>query len=73
MRFIKELSEFMKPIMYRVNFNTKTVNWACTKCESDYKKKNCVSDGKFCAINKDSINIKGRDIIDEDLRQMCIV
>jgi len=34
-----------------VEFTPHTVTWACPNCDSDFKKKECVSDGKYCAMN----------------------
>jgi hypothetical protein len=49
------------------------VTWSCTFCEDDFKVKECVSDGKYCAImHGDSKYVNGRDIIEEDLRQLCL-
>ena len=34
-----------------VDFTPRIVTWACPNCDSDFKKKECVSDGKYCAMN----------------------
>jgi len=34
-----------------VSFSPKFVTWSCTSCEKDFKQKECVSDGKYCAMN----------------------
>jgi len=45
------------------------VSYACPNCDSDFKKSNCVSNGKYCAMHHDySINIEGKEIIMENLR-----
>ena len=45
------------------------VTWSCTSCDSEFKQNECVSNGKYCAMNhQQSEYIKGKDIIMEDLR-----
>ena len=34
-----------------IEFTPKLVTWACPTCESDFKKRECVSDGRYCAMN----------------------
>jgi hypothetical protein len=51
------------------------VSWPCPACDSEFKAKECVSDGKYCASPhkyQQGITFKGREIILEDLREMCL-
>jgi hypothetical protein len=48
--FIKNVAEYIEPIVGQVNFKPKFVTWSCPHCDSTYKRKNCVSDGKYCAM-----------------------
>lgn len=34
-----------------VTFTPRFVTWACPSCDSDFKRKECVSDGLYCAMN----------------------
>jgi predicted RNA-binding Zn-ribbon protein involved in translation (DUF1610 family) len=35
----------------KVKFEPKIVTWACPTCDADFKRKECVSNGKYCAMN----------------------
>lgn len=47
------------------------VNWQCQQCDQEFKLKNCISDGRYCAIDQFG-NKNGRQIVLEDLRQYCL-
>jgi len=46
--------------------------WSCEECEESFKKKNCFVGGKYCAYDTNHPTLTGREIILEDLRQLCI-
>ena len=48
--FVKNVAEYIEPILRFINFQPKFVTWPCPHCDSSYKKDNCVSDGKYCAL-----------------------
>uniref|UniRef100_A0A7S3CSQ3 Vacuolar sorting receptor thioredoxin-like domain-containing protein n=1 Tax=Strombidium rassoulzadegani TaxID=1082188 RepID=A0A7S3CSQ3_9SPIT len=72
--FIKSFSEYAEPILEKkLIFEPKFVSWSCPHCESDFKRKNCVSNGKYCALqHDDNLDLDGREIIEENLRQHCL-
>ena len=71
--FVKNMADYIEPITKEVNFQPKFVSWACPHCDSEYKRKNCVSDGKYCAMQTAFNNdMNGVDIIMENLRQHCV-
>jgi hypothetical protein len=71
--FVKNVAEFIEPIIKTVNFMPKFVTWSCPHCDSDSKRTNCVSDGKYCAMQHDAnIDIDGVEVVMENLRQHCI-
>lgn len=71
--FIRNFREFVTPILPLIKFNPRAVTWACPHCEQDYKTKNCVSDGKYCAMQHDNnLHIDGKEIILENLRHICL-
>lgn len=71
--FVKYFSEDINKFATdEVEFTPKFVTWACPGCEADFKKKECVSDGKYCAMNHQGEYVLGRDIIMEDLREHCL-
>jgi len=62
--FVKNMADYLEPIIRFINFEPKFVTWACPHCESSYKKDNCVSDGKYCALQSATNNdINGVEII----------
>jgi hypothetical protein len=48
------------------------VFWLCQDCDEDYVKKHCYAGGKYCAMDSGHPKMNGRQIVMEDLRQMCI-
>ena len=71
--FIKNMGEYLKPIVKEMDFKPKFVTWTCEGCDADFKKENCLSNGKYCALQSDMSNqISGSEIIMEDLRQYCL-
>jgi hypothetical protein len=49
--FIKNFGENLASIESTVDFSPHYVTWACTTCDSDWKKKECVSNGRYCSMN----------------------
>ena len=41
-------------------------------CSDEYRSKHCFADGKYCAHEQNHNHAKGRDIILEELRLMCL-
>lgn len=73
--FIKEFDKYMPDLQYWVDFTPRFVTWACPSCTDDFKKEECFGNGAYCAPNHGKSftqNIKGKDIIMEDLRQSCL-
>lgn len=70
--FIKNFKEEHYNFGSNVNFRPRIVTWSCIQCETDFKKKECVSNGRYCAMNHKSTYIQGKDIIMEDLREICL-
>ncbi len=48
------------------------VFWKCPYCEKEYMENDCYGGGKYCAVETSNAQIKGREIILEDLRQKCL-
>jgi hypothetical protein len=54
-------------------FEPHIVTWSCTNCDQDTKQKDCLSNGRYCAmVGKRSNYINGKDILMEDLREKCL-
>jgi hypothetical protein len=46
--------------------------WECDDCDRSFIERNCFGNGKYCAHDSNHETMFGRDIILEDLRQLCI-
>ena len=46
--------------------------WDCFGCDKRYLDNDCFGGGKYCAIEPSNDQIKGREIVLEDLRQKCL-
>ena len=56
-----------------IEFTPHYVTWACPSCDQDFKKKDCISNGRYCAMNhRGSQYVNGKDILMEDLREYCL-
>lgn len=66
--FISDFKEYDEKFGSKVLFTPRFVFWKCTFCEDEYLKNDCYGGGKYCAVEPTNDNIKGREIIDEDLR-----
>lgn len=56
-----------------VEFQPRFVTWACPRCDPEYKKQNCYSDGKYCAMQHSEVeNLDGVEILNENLVQHCV-
>jgi hypothetical protein len=54
------------------NFEPHYVFWECQDCDPMYVGNDCFGEGKYCALEPGDMQIKGQEIILEDLRQMCL-
>lgn len=71
--FIKNFNEYQQKFdRDQIRFQPHIVTWACPYCSTDYKEKECLSDGRYCSMNHKGHYIKGSDIILEDLREICL-
>lgn len=56
-----------------VEFTPHYVLWQCYGCTFNKAEDNCISGGRYCAPDPDDRGpLTGRDILLEDLRQICI-
>lgn len=70
--FIRNFRDTNKLLGEGIEFTPHIVSWACTSCDADFKRKECLSNGRYCAMNHKGIYIQGKDILIEDLRQKCL-
>lgn len=70
--FIASFGQTDKELGENVLMTPHYVFWKCKDCDKEYLKNDCYGGGKYCAIENKDDNIRGRDIIMEDLRQICL-
>ena len=73
--FIKEFDKYQHQLSDYVHFTPRFVTWGCPACAAEFKEEECFGNGKYCAPNHNKstdLFVKGRDIIMEDLRQICL-
>ena len=70
--FLEDFKKMEKHLGALVNFRPRYVFWECTNCDTKYLDSDCYGGGKYCAVESSNANIKGRDIVLEDLRQLCL-
>ena len=81
--FIVNTGEHLKGMLKNINFQPHFVSWPCPKCDQSFKEENCLSDGKYCALQHDKqiwhtgtvnlkTNLSGKNILMENLRQFCL-
>jgi hypothetical protein len=73
--FLKEFDSYRHQLDTWMNFRPRFVTWACPSCTTEFKQDECFGNGKYCAPNTNratSTYIQGKNIIMEDLRQVCL-
>ncbi len=76
--FLRNFHEVNKEVLHGSSgdnlpeFSPHIVTWACTSCDADFKRRECLSNGRYCAMNHKGTYIQGKDILVEDLRQKCL-
>lgn len=70
--FITDFAEYDQKFGDKVLMTPHYVFWKCVYCEEQYLKNDCYGEGKYCAVEPSNEDIKGREIILEDLRQKCL-
>lgn len=70
--FLEDFTKIEKHLGPLLNFRPRYVFWECTNCDKTYLDKDCFGGGRYCAVESSNANIKGRDIVLEDVRQLCI-
>ena len=70
--FIRNFRDNYKLMGDEATFTPRIVSWACTSCDAEFKRKECLSNGRYCAMNHKGTYIQGKDILIEDLRQKCL-
>jgi hypothetical protein len=70
--FISDFKDQDSKLGEKVLMTPRYVFWKCTFCEDEYLQNDCYGGGRYCAVEPSNENIKGREIILEDLREKCL-
>ena len=70
--FLEDFKAIEENLGELLEFKPRYVFWECTSCDSNYLNNDCFGGGKYCAVESSNAKLKGRDIVLEDLRQLCI-
>lgn len=70
--FLEDFQKIERQLGDKMIFRPRYVFWECTNCDAKYLENDCYGGGKYCAVESSNANIKGRDIVIEDLRQICL-
>jgi len=72
--FLEDFGSTEEKFQDAVDFTPRYVFWECQSpmCDVSYTDKDCFGGGRYCAMESSNVNLSGRDIVLEDLRQMCI-
>jgi len=70
--FVSDFKDTDEKFGDKVLMTPRYVFWKCTFCEQEYLNNDCYGGGRYCAVEPSNENIKGREIIEEDLREKCL-
>lgn len=70
--FLEDFANMNSKLDELVQFTPHYVFWECTNCDKTYLDNDCYGNGRYCALEPSNANIRGHEIVLEDLRQMCI-
>jgi hypothetical protein len=70
--FISDFKEQDLKLDDKVLMTPRYVFWKCAFCEEEYLQNDCYGGGRYCAVEPSNEKIKGREIIEEDLREKCL-
>ena len=70
--FIEDFAKMDKSLGDSATFTPHYVFWECPNCDERYISNDCYGGGRYCAVEPSNMNMKGREIVLEDLRQKCL-
>ena len=70
--FIQDFMKVDKRFGDKVLMTPRVVWWECLDCDREFKDKFCYGNGKYCSLESEDSNLSGREMLMEDLRQLCI-
>ena len=70
--FLEDFEQLNNKLGDQVQFTPHYVFWECSNCDQVYLENDCYGNGKYCALEPSNANIRGQEIVEEDLRQLCM-
>jgi len=73
-----DIALFQKALNKHALFTPRIFTYQCTNCAKEIKENHCIGDGNYCPyfpkapLPPNLRNIKGRQFIEESLRQRCL-
>lgn len=70
--FLEDFAKMDEKLGDLVKFSPHYVFWECINCDQEYLDNDCFGNGRYCALEPSNANIRGAEIVMEDIRQMCL-
>ena len=70
--FLEDFAAMDALLGENAHFEPHYVFWECPGCDTRFTENDCFGGGKYCAMEPTNLNIRGQEIILEDLRQKCL-
>mmetsp|Transcript_26147 Transcript_26147/g.23142 ORF Transcript_26147/g.23142 Transcript_26147/m.23142 type:complete len:190 (+) Transcript_26147:340-909(+) len=70
--FISDFSKYHKKFKYSVTFTPRYYTWSCEECNKSILNFDCIVNGRYCSMNNDNLELNGKEVIDEIVRERCI-
>lgn len=71
--FIEDFKQYETRFGDQVTMTPHYNFWACKdNCEKKFTDKHCLGGGKYCAADTNHKTLSGKEILMEDLREICI-
>lgn len=70
--FLEDFAKMNDNLGELVEFKPHYVFWECINCDQEYLQNDSFGAGRYCALEPSNANIRGEEIVLEDLRQMCL-
>jgi hypothetical protein len=70
--FIEDFESLDQKFDHRVLMVPHFKFWACVGCNEKYTTRSCFGGGKYCGNDNRNFELRGREVIMEELRQICL-
>lgn len=70
--FIQDFKKIDQRFGEDVLMTPRFVFWECLQCDEEFLELNCLGGGRYCGTEASNDQLPGREIVLEDIRQICI-